>query len=192
MGSLILSGLKVLKPTRCKIRPKLVHILLILRSLVVGSKDGWTRIEHSPLNASESVVNESSILGSPLQEVKHLLKSGIATRSFSTKPHKATPAIANTEVRNEKVAVPRFGGRLATEICERGYCRVDRDESCTRETPCEVNQSHSPTRLLQALIVLLKGWGWQAQQSGFSICPEPGPGARYLALSERWVICPAG
>ena len=51
-----------------------------------------------------------------------------------------------------------------TEICERGYCRVDRDESCTRKTPCEVHQRHSPTRLLQALIVLLKGWGWQAQQ----------------------------
>ena len=107
MGSLTLTGLRVLKPMRCKVRPRPVHILLILRSLVAGSKVGWTRIGPIPQNASESVVNGSSILGSPLQEAKHLLKSGIATRSFSTNTPQGNPDNIKAEVRVKMKKQPR-------------------------------------------------------------------------------------
>ena len=70
MGSSILSGLRALKPSGPRVLPLLVHILLILRSLVVGLKVGWRRIKPIRLKDSDPVVDDSSTLGSLLQEVK--------------------------------------------------------------------------------------------------------------------------
>src|SRR5262245_58897530 len=84
MGLLIDTGLRVLKPTRSSVRPIIVHTLLIQRSLVVGSRDGWKPIEPNRPKDSRPVGNgiRSSV---PLfMRSKYLLKSGIVNRPLST------------------------------------------------------------------------------------------------------------
>src|SRR6185503_6372074 len=97
MGSLILGGLRASKPLRRRILPNVVHMLLIQRSLVAGSRDGWKPTEPNCRKDNKPVANVTRSSWFPS------LGGQTFAEKWNSNPivfHKypATPATAKAEV----------------------------------------------------------------------------------------------